>query len=109
MYTNDEELDQDVYTSYPFMRLDPKSRPWKWYHQYQYLYMPFMTMFLYWSIPMQDLICLFTWKSEKVNFTGADRREFLVAILAKMLHFIWFWAAPYHTHGTACLLPCFWA
>jgi fatty acid desaturase (delta-4 desaturase) len=109
MYTNDDTLDQDTYTSYTFMRLDPKSQPWKWYHQYQHLYMPVMTMFLYWSIQMQDLICLFTWRTENVHFTGADRREFLVAILTKMLHFIWFWAAPYHLHGTASLLPCFWA
>ena len=31
MFPNDDELDQDTYTSYPLMRLDAKAQPWKWY------------------------------------------------------------------------------
>ena len=40
------------------------------YHAYQHFYMPLAVSLLYWSIQFQDILCLFTWRSEKVRGTG---------------------------------------
>ena len=39
-YCNDHERDQDVYTSFPLIRLD-ESQPWSWFHRFQQVYTPF--------------------------------------------------------------------
>ena len=38
IHCNDVELDEDVFSAFPFLRFDARM-PRKWFHKYQHLYM----------------------------------------------------------------------
>jgi hypothetical protein len=38
IHCNDDALDEDVFSAFPFLRFDPRL-PRAWYHQYQHIYM----------------------------------------------------------------------
>jgi fatty acid desaturase (delta-4 desaturase) len=38
IHCNDEAFDEDVFSSFPFLRFDPRL-PRAWYHKYQHIYM----------------------------------------------------------------------
>ena len=45
IHCNDDALDEDVFSAFPFLRFDPRL-PRAWYHQYQWLYMWVLFPFL---------------------------------------------------------------
>mmetsp|Transcript_30073 Transcript_30073/g.73168 ORF Transcript_30073/g.73168 Transcript_30073/m.73168 type:complete len:684 (-) Transcript_30073:89-2140(-) len=97
-YCNDVTLDQDAFSSFPFLRLD-KSQDVQWFHRYQWIYAPMLFCFLYVSLTIQDLQCVFDWRSFLVNFRGTGKHELLIMLLLKCLHVLWFFALPAYLHG----------
>lgn len=98
MYCNDGELDQDAYSSFPLLRLDPWQE-WAPHHKWQWLYGPPLFCFLFLSIHMQDIQCLLEARTFMVNFKGTGKAEIALALLLKLVHFSWAYALPVAIHG----------
>jgi len=101
-YCNDKELDQDVHSSFPLLRLDLEQER-KWFHAYQYLYaFPSMSM-LYWSIQMADMQNLWEGCCYKVRFLGTSLSQTQLAWILKGVHYGWLFGLPCYLHGAAAL------
>jgi fatty acid desaturase (delta-4 desaturase) len=107
VYCNDIELDQDAHSSFPLLRLD-KSQQLKAMHKLQFVYAPPLFCALYFSIQLQDIMCLWDARTFLVNFKGTSRGEMAVGIVLKVIHYCWFLVLPVVLHGFwKVLLPCF--
>lgn len=102
-YCNDLELDQDVHSSHPLIRLD-SSQQWQWYHKFQMFYGPVAFCFLWISTQLQDLSCLMTSQSYLVRFRGTQSTEIVFGVLLKVIHFWWLVVLPYQVHGLSVML-----
>lgn len=98
VYTNDQDKDQDVYSSYPMMRLDD-SQARSWYHAAQWIYGPLMFSLLYFSVQMQDFASVLGNNVFYVNFHGVTRREQVEFLLGKVVHFGIYLGLPIYWHG----------
>jgi fatty acid desaturase (delta-4 desaturase) len=104
-YCNDVSMDQDVFSSFPFLRLDD-SQKLQWFHRFQWIYANVLFCFLYFSLTLQDLQCVFGWHTFVVNFRGTGKHELLIMLLLKTVHVLWFFVLPAYLHGFfAMLLP----
>lgn len=102
-YCNDLALDQDVYSSFPMIRLD-RSQPWESYHAYQWIYGPLLFCFLHPSIQVQDLLCLVTGRTYIVKFTGIGNAEVLLALMLKVIHLSWLIVLPIVWNGVYAMI-----
>ena len=98
-YRNDASKDQDVYTSFPLIRLD-ESQPWFWYHSFQPLYTPLIWPMLYFSAQVGDFINIFINKaSPGVKYIGMNSTEVALYVVGKLFHVGIFLAIPMYLHG----------
>jgi len=102
-YCNDVTLDPDVHSSFPIVRLD-SSQQWKPYHRFQFIYAPIAFCFLWISIQLQDLACLFDAKFFDVSFKGTKSLEIVLGVLLKVMHFCWIVVLPCQIHGLNVML-----
>jgi len=106
-YCNDVYSDQDVHSSFPFMRLD-KSQPVQWHHAFQRFYC-FPAFSLLWvSIQMSDFENLVETCCYKVNFNGTSGRDIVLAFALKLVHYGWILGIPCYFHGLWALLLSSW-
>ena len=98
-YCNDHERDQDVYTSFPLIRLD-ENQQWSWFHKYQQLYTPFVWPLLYAASQVGDFVNIFVNKaSPGVEYIGITASEVWLYAVGKILHFGITLALPAYLHG----------
>ena len=98
-YCNDHERDQDVYTSFPLIRLD-ENQQWSWFHKYQQLYTPFVWPLLYAAPQVGDFVNIFVNKaSPGVEYIGITASEVWLYAVGKILHFGITLALPAYLHG----------
>jgi len=75
LYTNELTLDMDVYTSYPFVRLDPRQER-HWYHRFQCIYSWVLFTLFYFSLQLQEIMAMLDGPSlQDVKFIGASSFE----------------------------------
>ena len=106
IYTNDCLKDQDVYSSFPLLRLDITQDRF-WYNQYQHIYGPFMFMLLYFSVQIQDFLCFFNKKSYHIHLLGLSRIEMIEFWLGKLIHFACYLILPLYLHPYQLVLKGF--
>jgi acyl-lipid (7-3)-desaturase (Delta-4 desaturase) len=98
-YCNDAELDQDVYTALPLLRLDP-SQELKWFHRYQAFYAPLMWPFLWLAAQTGDFQNIVVDKaSPGVSYIGLKQSELALYWIGKALHFGLLLGVPAYLHG----------
>ena len=98
-YCNDHERDQDVYTSFPLIRLD-ESQPWAWHHQFQQIYTPLVFPFLYAASQVGDFTNVLVNKaSPGVEYHGVTKSEVAQYALGKVAHFGLTLFLPAYLHG----------
>ena len=98
-YCNDADLDQDVYTALPLLRLDP-SQELKWFHRYQAFYAPLMWPFLWLAAQFGDAQnILIDRASPGVAYKGLMANEVALYVLGKVLHFGLLLGVPAYLHG----------
>merc|ERR1719329_1391898 len=72
LYTNDVGLDMDVFSSFPFVRLDPRQERKSW-HRFQFIYAWILFFFFYVSIQIQEVGVMLDGPSiNGVRFIGAS-------------------------------------
>lgn len=101
LYTNDLGLDMDAYTSFPFVRLDPRQER-SWYHRFQFLYAWLLFPVLPWSIHMQDMQFVLNGPHGEMHgtrFLGIEKFEIPVFWLLKVAHFSMYLIIPVILHG----------
>ena len=105
-YCNEATRDQDVYTSFPLMRLD-ESLEWKWFHKYQAFYSVFAWPFLYLAAQTGDFVnVVITKSSPGVEYLGLMKHELALFYLGRALHYGVKFALPMYNFGIkACILP----
>ena len=100
-YCNDADLDQDVYTALPLLRLDP-SQELKWFHRYQAFYAPLMWPMLWLAAQFGDAQNILVDKaSPGVEYKGLMKLEVALYVLGKFLHFSLLLGVPAYLHGFA--------
>ena len=100
-YCNDINRDQDVYTSFPLIRLD-ETQPWSWYHTFQPIYTPFIWPLLYLAAQIGDFVNIFIYKaSPGVEYTGITPIEVALYVFGKIFHVGITLAIPVYLHGWA--------
>jgi len=105
LYTNDVGLDMDVYSSFPFVRLDPRQERRCW-HRLQFLYAWVLFMFFYVSIQIQEVMVMLDGPSiNGVRFIGASRFEIACFWILKVVHVGLYLGLPMWLHGTAVGAP----
>jgi len=85
------------------MRLD-SSQQWQPHHRFQFLYAPVVFSFLWISVQIQDLSCLLDAQFFDVSFKGTTSLEIVLAVLLKVIHFLWIVVLPYQVHGLDVML-----
>ena len=105
-YCNDHERDQDVYTSFPLIRLD-ESQPWSWFHRFQQVYTPFVWPLLYVASQTGDFVNVMVNKaSPGVEYIGITTSEVALYVVGKVLHVFLTFGLPAYLHGVSkTLLP----
>mmetsp|Transcript_15767 Transcript_15767/g.61526 ORF Transcript_15767/g.61526 Transcript_15767/m.61526 type:complete len:450 (-) Transcript_15767:3282-4631(-) len=100
-YCNDINRDQDVYTSFPLIRLD-ETQPWSWYHTFQPIYTPFIWPLLYLAAQIGDFVNIFIYRaSPGVEYTGITPIEVALYVFGKIFHVGITLAIPVYLHGWA--------
>lgn len=106
-YCNDADLDQDVYTALPLLRLDP-SQELKWFHRYQAFYAPLMWPFLWLAAQVGDAQnILIDRASPGVEYKGLMKNEIALYLLGKVLHFGLLLGVPAYIHGLSNVIVPF--
>ena len=101
-YCNEVELDQDVHSSFPLLRLDLTQKR-EWYHAYQHFYAFPALCGLYFSVQLADFNDLMQSACYKVRFLGTGISQKQLAWVLKGIHFGWFWALPFYLHGAVAI------
>lgn len=104
LHTNDIYHDQDVFSSYPLLRLDIKQEC-KPYHKWQWLYAPLLFPFLYLSIQWQDWSCFLYRRCYQVKMHGLNRQDRIEFLVGKLVHYLIMIVLPLWWHGWNALLP----
>ncbi len=106
-YCNDSQRDQDVYTSFPVIRLD-ESQEWFWFHRFQPYYTPLVWPLLYAFTQIGDFINVLLKKaSPGVQYLGVTNTEVLLYVFGKIFHFAFIFALPAYCHGVSRVLVPF--
>jgi len=107
LYTNDLTLDMDVYTSYPFVRLDPRQER-HWYHRFQCIYSWVLFTLFYFSLQLQEIMAMLDGPSlQDVKFIGASSFEIACFWVLKAVHFSLFLGLPLWLHGDPWIIAYF--
>jgi fatty acid desaturase (delta-4 desaturase) len=99
VHCNDHDMDEDVYSAYPVLRLDDRMEP-KWYHKYQHLYMfpAFCGMHLVFFFG--DFAALLNRRTEGAAMHGAGASQRSIVMLLKVAHLGLLLGLPWYLHGS---------
>ncbi|QDZ24457.1 fatty acid desaturase [Chloropicon primus] len=103
VHCNDEEVDEDVFSSYPVLRFDHRL-PRKWFHRFQHIYMWAMYPFLQLVFQFGDIKGLIEGRTEGCNTYGASTNEKISVVLGKAVHYTLIYALPLIFHGWRTML-----
>lgn len=107
LYTNDVGLDMDVFSSFPFVRLDPRQERKSW-HRFQFIYAWVLFFFFYFSIQIQEVGVMLDGPSiNGVKFIGASAFEIAMFWILKGAHFTLFLGLPLFLHGDPMIVLYF--
>lgn len=98
IHCNDEALDEDVFTSFPFLRFDPRL-PRAWYHKYQHIYMWATFPLLQLIFQVGDIKGLLENRTGGASLYGATPFEKATVVLGKLAHFGLLLGVPLALHG----------
>merc|ERR1711904_188045 len=98
IHCNDEEVDEDVFSSYPLLRFDHRL-PRLWFHKYQHIYMWAMYPFLQLVFQYGDLKGLMDGKTDGCHLYGASKNEKMSVIAGKMVHYSLIYLVPLFLYG----------
>lgn len=104
IHCNDETLDEDVFSAFPFLRFDPRL-PKMWYHQFQHIYMWFTFPLLQVGFQITDLTCLAANRTPGATLYGATKLEKATTLLGKVAHFSLLLGIPLSMHGAGSVIP----
>jgi len=110
LYTNDVGLDMDVFSSFPFVRLDPRQERKSW-HRLQFVYAWVLFLFFYLSIQIQEVGVMLEKGGPSINevrLIGASRFEIAMFWVLKVVHFALFLGLPLWLHGNPMIFAYFW-
>merc|ERR1740139_1718319 len=97
----------DVYSSYPFVRLDPRQER-HWYHRFQCIYSWFLFSLFYFSLQLQEIMAMLDGPSlQDVKFIGASSFEIACFWVLKAVHFSLFLGLPLWLHGDPWIIAYF--
>jgi len=103
VHCNAAEYDEDVFSSLPLLRFDPR-QPREPHHKWQHVYMWFLFPFLQLSFQYGDLFALYHGRTKGANMYGAEGWERASIALGKAAHYGLLLAVPWATHGAAAAL-----
>lgn len=107
LYTNDVGLDMDVFSSFPFVRLDPRQERKCW-HRFQFLYAWILFFFFYISIQIQEVGVMLDGPSiNGVKFIGASCFEIAMFWILKVAHLGLYLGLPLWLHGNPMIFAYF--
>jgi len=109
LYTNDVGLDMDVFSSFPFVRLDPRQERKSW-HRLQFIYAWILFFFFYISIQIQEVGVMLEKPFPTINevkFIGASSFEITMFWVLKVAHFAIFLALPLWLHQDPLIIGYF--
>ncbi|KAL0020669.1 hypothetical protein WJX79_006881 [Trebouxia sp. C0005] len=98
IHCNDLELDEDVFSAFPFLRFDARM-PRKWFHKYQHIYMWGAYPFLQLVFQLGDWQGLLENQTEGTHLHGANAFEKATVVLGKMVHYSIIAVIPAMLHG----------
>lgn len=104
IHCNDDALDEDVFSSLPFLRFDPRL-PKEWFHKYQHIYMWATFPFLQVVFQIGDWKALLTNRTVGATLYGASDFEKFTVVAGKFLHYGLLLGLPIFLHGAADVLP----
>jgi acyl-lipid (7-3)-desaturase (Delta-4 desaturase) len=104
VHANDDALDEDVFSSFPLLRFDPRlpRKPW---HQFQHLYMWLTFPLMQIGFQFTDIKSLYANRTPGATLYGATDFEKQTVLLGKLAHFSLLWFIPMWLHGVAAVLP----
>lgn len=106
VHCNDDEMDEDVWSSYPLMRFDSRlpRKPW---HRFQHIYMWLAFPILTLGFHVSDVLGMMKGRADGASLYGATKLEKASVILGKLVHFGLIYALPMYLHGVkAGLAAC---
>jgi fatty acid desaturase (delta-4 desaturase) len=103
IHCNDEAFDEDVFSSFPFLRLDPRL-PRAWYHKYQHIYMWATFPLLQLVFQFGDLQGLLTNRTAGATLYGATQAEKATVLAGKAAHYGLLLGLPTLLHGPTAAL-----
>jgi hypothetical protein len=104
IHSNDDALDEDVFSSFPFLRFDPRL-PKHWWHQYQHIYMWASFPLLQVGFQITDIVGLVDNRTPGATLYGASSFEKATVLLGKVAHYALIWFVPIALHGWAAVWP----
>lgn len=104
IHCNDDALDEDVFSAFPFLRFDTRlpRHPW---HRWQHIYMWFTFPLLQVGFQISDMASLASNRTPGASLYGATDFERKSVIAGKVAHWSLLWAIPMAMHGFAAVLP----
>ena len=100
VHCNDDEMDEDVFSSYPIVRWDQRmpQKPWhRWQHIYLWFAYPILTL----GFHVSDIFGMIVGRSDGASLYGATPLEKASVIAGKFVHFGLIYALPIYFHGVA--------
>eukprot|EP00892_Ulva_mutabilis_P003155 jgi/Ulvmu1/12840/UM098_0025.1 len=104
IHCNDEALDEDVFSAFPFLRFDTRLPRYSW-HRFQHIYMWFTFPLLQLGFQISDMVSLASNRTPGASLYGATDFERKSVIAGKIAHWGLLWGIPMSMHGFAAVLP----
>ncbi|GIL65912.1 hypothetical protein Vafri_19551 [Volvox africanus] len=103
IHCNDDALDEDVFSAFPFLRFDDRL-PRHWYHSFQHIYMWVLFPFLQLVFQVGDWKALFDNRTVGATMYGASEFERKTVIAGKLAHYTLLYGLPAILHGPTAML-----
>jgi len=100
IHCNDDAFDEDVFSSFPLLRFDPR-QPRAWYHAHQHVYMWALFPFMQLAFQAGDWSAILQGKTAGATMHGASAGQRLAAAAGKLAHYGLLIGLPAYAHGWA--------
>ncbi|KAK3246002.1 hypothetical protein CYMTET_44453 [Cymbomonas tetramitiformis] len=85
IHCNDTDMDEDVFSSFPMLRFDPRL-PKYWFHKFQHLYMWLLFPLMQVAFEVGDLKAVFDKRTAGASLRGATPFEYATVFGGKIVH-----------------------